>query len=92
MIQLLRVCPLISNVSDSEIQEKGIETHEKTQPNGKTKQVFFFDPDGELLSSMKFTYWLASGNLHVHIIFLILHFCTCFLRTRLWIIIIDKHV
>lgn len=28
------------------LQEKGIETHEKTQPNGKTKQVFFFDPDG----------------------------------------------
>ncbi|PWA63797.1 lactoylglutathione lyase / glyoxalase I family protein [Artemisia annua] len=28
------------------LKEKGIETHERTQPNGKTKQVFFFDPDG----------------------------------------------
>ncbi|OVA05442.1 Glyoxalase-like domain [Macleaya cordata] len=26
--------------------DKGIETFEKTQPDGKTKQVFFFDPDG----------------------------------------------
>ncbi|XP_042516118.1 uncharacterized protein YwkD-like [Macadamia integrifolia] len=28
------------------LKEKGIEVHEQTQPNGKTKQVFFFDPDG----------------------------------------------
>ncbi|KAM3248982.1 putative protein isoform X1 [Capsicum chacoense] len=28
------------------IEEKGIEVHERTQPDGKTKQVFFFDPDG----------------------------------------------
>ncbi|XP_057546930.1 uncharacterized protein LOC130825627 [Amaranthus tricolor] len=28
------------------LKEKGIETCEKTQPDGKTKQVFFFDPDG----------------------------------------------
>ncbi|XP_021717037.1 uncharacterized protein LOC110684905 [Chenopodium quinoa] len=28
------------------LKEKGIETFEKTQPDGKTKQVFFFDPDG----------------------------------------------
>jgi len=29
------------------VQEKRIETFEKTQPDGETKQVFFFDPDGE---------------------------------------------
>lgn len=29
------------------LQEKGIETFEKTQPDGKTKQAFFFDPDGK---------------------------------------------
>ncbi|ONK74325.1 uncharacterized protein A4U43_C03F5080 [Asparagus officinalis] len=28
------------------LKEKGINTFEKTQPDGKTKQVFFFDPDG----------------------------------------------
>uniref|UniRef100_A0A9I9D4G6 VOC domain-containing protein n=1 Tax=Cucumis melo TaxID=3656 RepID=A0A9I9D4G6_CUCME len=28
------------------LQEKGIQTFEKTLPNGKVKQVFFFDPDG----------------------------------------------
>lgn len=28
-------------------QEKGIDIDERTQPDGKTKQVFFFDPDGE---------------------------------------------
>ncbi|GER44667.1 lactoylglutathione lyase / glyoxalase I family protein [Striga asiatica] len=28
------------------LKEKGIEIHEKTQPDGKTKQAFFFDPDG----------------------------------------------
>lgn len=28
-------------------QEKGIKVFETTQPDGKTKQVFFFDPDGE---------------------------------------------
>ncbi|PKA65800.1 hypothetical protein AXF42_Ash017325 [Apostasia shenzhenica] len=31
------------------LKEKGIETFEKTQPNGKTRQVFFFDPDGEYM-------------------------------------------
>ncbi|KAK3042158.1 hypothetical protein RJ639_001278 [Escallonia herrerae] len=42
------VCFSVSNF-DSFVQtlkEKRIETHERTQPNGKTKQVFFFDPDG----------------------------------------------
>lgn len=30
------------------MQDKGINNiHEKTQPDGKTKQVFFFDPDGQ---------------------------------------------
>lgn len=28
------------------LKEKGIETFKKTQPDGKIKQVFFFDPDG----------------------------------------------
>ncbi|XP_008796770.1 uncharacterized protein YwkD [Phoenix dactylifera] len=28
------------------LKEKGIETFEATQPDGKTRQVFFFDPDG----------------------------------------------
>ncbi|XP_051127589.1 uncharacterized protein LOC127249036 [Andrographis paniculata] len=28
------------------LKEKGIEIHEKTLHDGKTKQVFFFDPDG----------------------------------------------
>lgn len=37
-------------------QEKGIETFEKTQPDGKTKQVFFFDPDGK--SALKFFLFL----------------------------------
>ncbi|CAL9760983.1 unnamed protein product, partial [Musa acuminata subsp. burmannicoides] len=31
------------------LKEKGIKTFEKTQPDGKTKQVFFFDPDGEFV-------------------------------------------
>ncbi|KAL6970430.1 hypothetical protein U1Q18_030130 [Sarracenia purpurea var. burkii] len=42
------ICFSVSNF-DSFVQtlkEKGIETHQRTQPNGKTKQVFFFDPDG----------------------------------------------
>ncbi|XP_052208422.1 uncharacterized protein LOC127812133 [Diospyros lotus] len=42
------ICFSVSNF-DSFVQtlkEKGIETHQVTQPNGKTKQVFFFDPDG----------------------------------------------
>ncbi|KAL6522648.1 hypothetical protein OROHE_016495 [Orobanche hederae] len=29
------------------LKDKGIETHEKSLPDGKTKQAFFFDPDGE---------------------------------------------
>lgn len=28
------------------LKEKGIDLHERTQPDGKTKQAFFFDPDG----------------------------------------------
>ncbi|GFP84040.1 methylmalonyl-coa epimerase mitochondrial [Phtheirospermum japonicum] len=28
------------------LKEKGIKIHERTQPDGKTKQAFFFDPDG----------------------------------------------
>ncbi|KVI03117.1 lactoylglutathione lyase [Cynara cardunculus var. scolymus] len=42
------LCFSVSNFDSfvKTLKEKGIETHEKTQPNGKTKQVFFFDPDG----------------------------------------------
>ncbi|XP_057771693.1 lactoylglutathione lyase-like isoform X1 [Salvia miltiorrhiza] len=29
------------------VKDKGIPVHEKSQPDGKTKQAFFFDPDGE---------------------------------------------
>lgn len=29
------------------MQDKGITTYEKSLPNGKIKQVFFFDPDGK---------------------------------------------
>ncbi|OVA05443.1 Glyoxalase-like domain [Macleaya cordata] len=36
--------------------DKGIETFEKTQPDGKTKQVFFFDPDG---NGLEFGNWEA---------------------------------
>ncbi|XAR54674.1 Lactoylglutathione lyase [Bertholletia excelsa] len=42
------ICFSVANF-DSFIQtlkEKGIETHHRTTPNGKTRQVFFFDPDG----------------------------------------------
>ncbi|KAL3505929.1 hypothetical protein ACH5RR_031311 [Cinchona calisaya] len=42
------ICFSVSNF-DSFVQtlkEKGIEIHQKTQVDGKTKQVFFFDPDG----------------------------------------------
>lgn len=31
------------------LQEKGIQTFEKSLPNGRVKQVFFFDPDGKFL-------------------------------------------
>ncbi|XP_076937505.1 glyoxylase I 4-like, partial [Bidens hawaiensis] len=43
-----RLCFSVSNFDSfvAAIKAKGIKTHEKAQPNGKTKQVFFFDPDG----------------------------------------------
>ncbi|KAL8265732.1 hypothetical protein R6Q59_003076 [Mikania micrantha] len=42
------LCFSVSNFDSfvSAIKAKGIQTHERTQPNGKIKQVFFFDPDG----------------------------------------------
>ncbi|CAH1427953.1 unnamed protein product [Lactuca virosa] len=42
------LCFTVSNFDSfvKTLKEKGIEIHERTQPNGKTKQVFFFDPDG----------------------------------------------
>lgn len=33
------------------VQDKGIQTFEKSLPDGKIKQVFFFDPDGKLFYS-----------------------------------------
>lgn len=32
------------------VQDKGIETFQRSLPNGKVRQVFFFDPDGEFFS------------------------------------------
>ncbi|KAI3506279.1 hypothetical protein L1887_28636 [Cichorium endivia] len=42
------LCFSVSNFDSfvKTLKEKGVETYEKTQPNGETKQVFFFDPDG----------------------------------------------
>ncbi|RFS88256.1 hypothetical protein CH426_26265, partial [Klebsiella aerogenes] len=42
------VCFTISNFDSfvQKLKDKGIEVHERTQPDGKTKQAFFFDPDG----------------------------------------------
>ncbi|KAJ0092020.1 hypothetical protein Patl1_25358 [Pistacia atlantica] len=31
---------------NSVMQEKGIQTFQRSLPNGKVKQIFFFDPDG----------------------------------------------
>jgi hypothetical protein len=31
------------------LQEKGIQTFERSLPDGKVRQIFFFDPDGKLL-------------------------------------------
>ena len=40
------------------VQGKGIEVHEKTLPDGKAKQAFFFDPDGKLfVAYLVFTVW-----------------------------------
>ncbi|URE39428.1 cysteine synthase [Musa troglodytarum] len=41
------ICFAVSNYEAfvQTLKEKGIKTFEKTQPDGKTKQVFFFDPD-----------------------------------------------
>ncbi|XP_059649597.1 glyoxylase I 4 [Cornus florida] len=42
------ICFSVSNFDSflQTLKEKGIETHVKTQADGKTKQAFFFDPDG----------------------------------------------
>ncbi|KAL6343483.1 hypothetical protein AAG906_024848 [Vitis piasezkii] len=42
------ICFSISNYESfvQTLKEKGIEIFENTQPDGKTKQAFFFDPDG----------------------------------------------
>ncbi|KAK6130208.1 hypothetical protein DH2020_036018 [Rehmannia glutinosa] len=43
------VCIYVPNFDSfvQSLKEKGIEVHERSQPDGKTKQAFFFDPDGE---------------------------------------------
>ncbi|KAA8548647.1 hypothetical protein F0562_000331 [Nyssa sinensis] len=61
------ICFSVSNF-DSFVQtlkEKGIETHETIQPDGKTKQVFFFDPDGNGLEVASRSNCVPS-NLHVY--------------------------
>ncbi|KAJ3674759.1 hypothetical protein LUZ60_005375 [Juncus effusus] len=42
------VCFSVSNFESfvEKLKEKGIENYQTAQPDGKTKQVFFFDPDG----------------------------------------------
>ncbi|KAK8953453.1 hypothetical protein KSP40_PGU021882 [Platanthera guangdongensis] len=42
------VCFGVSNYDDfvQSLKERGIQTFEKTQLDGNTRQVFFFDPDG----------------------------------------------
>ncbi|CAM8924392.1 unnamed protein product [Rhodiola kirilowii] len=42
------VCFSVSNFHSflQTLMEKGIKTHESSQPGSKVKQVFFFDPDG----------------------------------------------
>ncbi|KAJ4967962.1 hypothetical protein NE237_014663 [Protea cynaroides] len=42
------ICFAVSNYDSfvQTIKQKGIEVFEKTQPDGITKQAFFFDPDG----------------------------------------------
>ncbi|KAL5541556.1 hypothetical protein UlMin_009266 [Ulmus minor] len=42
------ICFSASNFDSivEKLKEKGIETFQKSLPNGKVKQVFFFDPDG----------------------------------------------
>ncbi|KAJ6796918.1 Uncharacterized protein M6B38_220915 [Iris pallida] len=42
------LCFGVSNFDSfvQKLKEKGVRTFETTRPDGKTKQVFFFDPDG----------------------------------------------
>ncbi|GLU08880.1 hypothetical protein SLE2022_257640 [Rubroshorea leprosula] len=42
------VCFSVSNFDSflQSLKDKGIETFQKALPNGKVRQVFFFDPDG----------------------------------------------
>ncbi|KAI3979768.1 hypothetical protein MKX01_013863 [Papaver californicum] len=52
------LCFTVSNYDTvlQTLKDKGIETFEKAQPDGKTKQVFFFDPDG---NGLEFGNWEA---------------------------------
>ncbi|KAF5752267.1 lactoylglutathione lyase [Tripterygium wilfordii] len=42
------ICFSVSNFDSfvQSLKEKGIETFQRSLPNGKVRQVFFFDPDG----------------------------------------------
>ncbi|MQM09916.1 hypothetical protein Taro_042801 [Colocasia esculenta] len=44
------ICFAVSNYDEF---DRGVPTLEKTQPDGKTKQVFFFDPDGKCFLFVK---------------------------------------
>lgn len=45
------ICFTVSNFESflQSLKEKGIETFQRSLPDGKVKQAFFFDPDGKLL-------------------------------------------
>ncbi|XP_048333752.2 glyoxylase I 4 [Ziziphus jujuba] len=42
------ICFSVSNFESfvQTLKEKGVETFQRSLPNGKVKQIFFFDPDG----------------------------------------------
>ncbi|WMV47743.1 hypothetical protein MTR67_041128 [Solanum verrucosum] len=61
------VCFTISNFDSfvQKLKEKGIEVQEWTQPDGKTKQAFFFDPDGKVFNSITYGSQSAGNGLEV---------------------------
>ncbi|XP_018514513.2 lactoylglutathione lyase isoform X1 [Brassica rapa] len=58
------ICFSVSNFDSflRSLKEKGIETFQKSLPDGKVKQVFFFDPDGNGLED-NYTKWYHRSNL-----------------------------
>jgi catechol 2,3-dioxygenase-like lactoylglutathione lyase family enzyme len=59
--QLTRRHHLAFSVADYDgfvtvLRTRGTDVFEKTQPDGLTRQVFFFDPDGEGIRSRMFVY------------------------------------